>query len=171
MNGLPLPWVDPVHHTAPSTRTNGTDSRPKYILVIDDTPEILDLFRDILEAEGYEVSLYACDPKHLDEIEAQPPDLVILDYLIGGEPAGWQFLQMLKMTRGTAQIPVIVCTAAVNQIRELGAHLHRMGVGVVLKPFNVDDLLAEIEQHWTDRANKGAQMAHTDRGALEPTSV
>lgn len=166
MNGPLQPLVDPVPDPP---CPNGTIPRPKQILVIDDTPEILDLFRDILEAEGYAVTLYAYDPKHLDEIEAQPPDLIILDYLIGGEPAGWQFLQMLKMNRGTSRIPVIVCTAAVNQIRELGPHLRTMGVGVVLKPFNVEDLLDEIERHWRDLADQSATPAGTDRVAAHST--
>ena len=83
MNGSPQPRIAPV----PST--DGAAPRPKSILVINDTPEILDLFRDILEAEGYEVTLHAFDPKQLDEIEREQPDLIILDYLIGGEPAGW----------------------------------------------------------------------------------
>ncbi len=111
MNGSPQLETDSV------PPTDGTAPRPKRIVVINDTPEILDLFRDILEAEGYAVTLYAFDPKHLADIEQAQPDLIILDYMIGGEPLGWQFLQMLKMTRATEQIPVIICTAAVAQIQ------------------------------------------------------
>ena len=164
MNGSPPP-------AGPVPSTDGTASRPKRIIVINDTPEILDLFRDILEAEGYEVMLYAYDPKHIDEIERRQPDLIILDYLIGGEPLGWQFLQMLKMTRATEHIPVIICTAAVSQIQELEARLRSLGVGVVLKPFNIDDLLEEIERHWAELAGQAARSAGIDRGAPDPTTA
>jgi DNA-binding response OmpR family regulator len=41
-------------------------------------------------------------------------------------------------------VPVIVCTAAARQVEEFATHLDEMGVAVVLKPFDIDYLLAEI---------------------------
>ena len=164
MNGLLQERVE----SAPST--DGIGRRPKRILVINDSPEILDLFRDILEAEGFEVTLFTFDPKHLAEIERQQPDLIILDYMIGGEPLGWQFLQMLKMTRATEHIPVIICTAAVAQIQQLSGHLHSTGVGVVLKPFNIDDLHQEVERHWAGLADQASRSVGIEPNAPEPTA-
>ncbi|MDQ3540366.1 MAG: response regulator, partial [Chloroflexota bacterium] len=76
--------------------------------------------------------------------EALRPDLVILDFVIGGEAHGWQLLQKMKMTRQTMDIPVIVCTAALHLARELGGHLKAKNVGVVLKPFDIDELLQAV---------------------------
>lgn len=117
--------------------------RPR-VMVVNDTQEILELFRDILEEEGFEVSLYSFAFHDLKEIEEATPDLVILDFLIGGEAQGWQLLQKMKMHRGTQNIPVIVCTAAVQMVRELEGHLTAKGVGLVLKPFDIDDLVAQV---------------------------
>jgi CheY-like chemotaxis protein len=124
----------------------------RHVLVINDTPEILDLFRDLLGDEGYRVTtdnFAAPFGQKLQEVKELRPDLIILDFIIGGEEFGWQFLQMLKMDRGTRNIPVIVCTAAVTQVRELQNHLDQMGVAVVLKPFDLDVLLAELDRVWT----------------------
>ncbi len=44
----------------------------------------------------------------------------------------------------TARVPVVVCTAAVDLVTELGAHLTKMRVQVILKPFEIDDLYAAI---------------------------
>jgi CheY-like chemotaxis protein len=118
---------------------------PRRILVVNDTQEILDLFRDLLEEEGYHVSVYSYAFRDLEEVKKVAPDLVILDYIIGGEDYGWQLLQKLKLDRETAKLPVIVCTAAVRQVREMEGRLHEKGVAVVLKPFDIDDLLREIE--------------------------
>jgi len=120
-----------------------------HVLVINDTPEILDLFRELLGEAGYRVSTERFTgeaDRLLTAVKELKPDLVILDYIIGGEGLGWQLLQLLKMDRATRTIPVIVCTAAVRQVEELRPHLEELGVGVVLKPFDIDHLLAEVAQ-------------------------
>ena len=120
----------------------------RHVLVVNDTQEILDLFKEILEEEGYRVSLYSYAFRDLDDVKQDCPDLIILDFIIGGENHGWQLLQKLKLDRETAKIPIIVCTAALNVVRELEGHLREKGVGVVLKPFDIDDLLREVTLHW-----------------------
>lgn len=114
------------------------------VLVVNDTQEILDLFRDILEDEGYDVVLSSFGFKELDDIREINPDLVILDFLFGGEPHGWQLLQKIRMTRDMKDLPIIVCTAALKMAQELEGHLKSKNVGLVLKPFDIDDLLVEV---------------------------
>lgn len=123
----------------------------KHILVINDTPEILALFRDLLGEEGYRISTDNFEAPYdqmLHSARNLKPDLLILDFIIGGEPVGWQFLQMMRMDRATRDIPIMVCTAAVEQIRPLQNHLDQMGIAIVLKPFDIDVLLAEIAKVW-----------------------
>lgn len=124
-----------------------TSGQQKHILVINDTQEILDLFREILEEEGYRVSLYSAGFNDVHQIVAMDPDLVILDLLIGGESQGWQMLQKMKMARETADIPVVICTAAVSLARELEGHLRSKNVGLVLKPFDIDELVSEVQKY------------------------
>ena len=83
----------------------------------------------------------------LRRVKADRPDLLVLDFLIQDEGKGLQFLQMLRMDRETRDIPVVVCTAA-KLVEELQMHLDAMGVGVVLKPFDIDHLLAQIDKMW-----------------------
>lgn len=71
---------------------NGLNRQPqqqRHIVVVNDTQEILELFREILEKEGYRVSLYSYAFQDISDIEALRPDLVILDFVIGGEAHGW----------------------------------------------------------------------------------
>lgn len=149
-----LPWSSTPPASACSNNRRGdtgvikANEQPKKILVVNDTQEILDLFRDIFEEEGYEVFLYSFAFNDLVEIKRVCPDLIILDYMIGGEDYGWQVLQKLKMDRATANIPVIICTGALRQVRELEGHLKEKGVGIVLKPFDIDDLLHEVNECW-----------------------
>lgn len=132
-----------------------------HILVVNDTPEILELFRELLEAEGYGVSLYSYAFRDLDEIKRVKPDLMILDFIIGGEDHGWQLLQKLKMDRATADLPVIVCTAALRVVRELEGHLREKGVTVVLKPFDIDDLVAEVRARLPETSDPADKRSKT----------
>jgi DNA-binding response OmpR family regulator len=117
------------------------------ILVVNDTQEILELFRMLLEEEeGYDVVLSGFPIQQVEEIEHINPDLIILDLVLGDEKTGMQMLQMLKMQRSTAAIPVLVCTAALQIVREQEGYLVSQGVHVVYKPFEIDDLLANVKQ-------------------------
>lgn len=119
-----------------------------HLLVINDTPSILQVFKDLFEDEGFRVTLdtfssFDSGLKHRD-IKALCPDAIILDFLFGGEPLGWQLVQLLRMDPETRDIPVVVCTAAVKQAEELGAHLLKMKVEVVIKPFEIEDVIAAV---------------------------
>ena len=132
---------------------------PAHIMVINDTPEILDLFTILLEAEGYRVTTDRFTVElgeMLHRVGDLQPDLVVLDFIIGGEQQGWQFLQLLRMDSATLPIPVVVCTAAIAVVRELEAHLDEMGVRVVLKPFDIEQVLEAIAtQLHKSRADHG----------------
>jgi CheY-like chemotaxis protein len=124
---------------------------PKHILVINDDPAILTLFQELLDEEGYAVTLDKFGRQTgelLETIRTLSPDLVIMDFIIGHEDSGWQLLQAAKMDRGTRDIPVIVCTGAVRQVTELSQHLDEMGVHVVIKPFDIDHLIEVIGKTW-----------------------
>lgn len=112
----------------------------KHVLVVNDTEEIIELFRDIVEGLGFRISATTFAPEDLAAVKKIGPDLVIMDLLIGGETLGWQLLQKMKMSRETDSIPVIVCTAALDSVREQEGWLTSKGVKIVLKPFNIDDI-------------------------------
>jgi DNA-binding response OmpR family regulator len=116
------------------------------ILVVNDTQEILELFRLLLEEEGYEVVLAGFPFQQISDIEHVNPDLIILDFVFGDQKTGWQMLQMLKMRRSTATIPIIACTAALDLVREQEGYLVSQGVHVIFKPFDIDQLLASVKQ-------------------------
>lgn len=133
-----------------------TDAGRRHILVINDSPPLLDLFRELLEDEGFQVTTDTFSvevDQLLARIKTMRLDLVILDLIVGGERLGLQLLQMMKMDRATRDLPVIICTAAHTQAQEMESHLDQMGVAVVLKPFNIDHLLSEI-QHVLDRIGR-----------------
>lgn len=119
----------------------------KHVLVVNDTEEILDLFRSILEDLGHRMTAWSFSPDDLAKVTEIEPDLIILDLLMGPtELQGWALLQKLRMSPPTEALPVIVCSAATNWVREQEGWLAASGVKVVLKPFKVSDLERAIAQ-------------------------
>lgn len=138
------------------------------IMVINDTQEILELFDEILREEGYEVLLYSQAIEDMTEIERLKPDLIIIDYIIGGEKVGWQMVQKLRMRRATAKIPLIICTAAVKEVREIEGYLRMKGIGLVPKPFDIDDLLRAVELTLRLAGDSAALADAPPEGEREP---
>lgn len=120
-----------------------TPAQP-HILVIDDTPEIRDLFQELLDEEGYRVTLLSAVPDDLAAVRRFAPDLLLLDYSFGGTGAGWRLIEAATRDPDLARLPIVLCTAAVEAVRERAAELQAMGVAVVLKPFDLEELLAAL---------------------------
>ena len=119
---------------------------PAHILVIDDDQSILELFRLIFEPEGYKVTLSKSAFEDVQEVEQLKPDLIIMDFKLGRHEDGFLLLQKIKMYRPTKDIPIILCTAAVDIVVEQENVLREKGIPILYKPFDVDELLRVTER-------------------------
>ena len=111
-----------------------------YILVVDDEPAIVAVVRGRLEQEGFGVRAVASGEEALAHVEADPPDLVVLDVMLPGID-GFKVLRRLRGTGCT--VPVIMLTARDEDVDkivglELGADDY------LAKPFNPRELSARI---------------------------
>lgn len=118
----------------------------KHILVLNDTQEIQELFKILLQEEGYQVSTFSYGTEDLEVVRRVQPTLIIADYPpVVREEQGWQFVQKIKMARDLAHIPIIVCTTNLRSIRDTEGWLGSKGILVVPKPFSVEELLTAVE--------------------------
>jgi DNA-binding response OmpR family regulator len=121
-----------------------TAARPgigKRVLIVNDTQEILELFDEILRQMGFEVVLMSYAPRELEQIRNTDADIVILDFIFGPrELEGWQLLQKIRMDPALETIPIIVCSAAMTEVKQQEGYLTEQGVLIVLKPFTVSQL-------------------------------
>lgn len=114
----------------------------KRILVVDDSPAILDVIVLALQAEGYEVSTSltgAC----FRQMQHNLPDLILLDVLLSGEDGG-EICQRLKSDEQTRRIPVILISAHTGlpeTARGCGAD------GFLVKPFHLTNLRDIVNKH------------------------
>lgn len=122
----------------------------KQILVVDDKNELLHLMRRVLEDEQYQVSILQDGREAFNSVKSQLPDLLILDLKLG-TVSGQDILKQLKDDHVTADIPVIVYTAAVLEAEEVNRLVlsnprHYHDVHVVQKPFELNNLLTLVQQ-------------------------
>jgi DNA-binding response OmpR family regulator len=117
----------------------------KTIVVVNDSPELLELAEMLLGDEDFDVKVALKGTGALELIRATLPDVVILDIRLP-DVSGWDILQALKLDPNTSAIPVLVCSAAVQELRSLDAQLTRMGVDVLIKPFAIDTLLDKVRK-------------------------
>jgi DNA-binding response OmpR family regulator len=117
----------------------------KSVVVVNDSPDLLELAEILLRDEDFDVKVALMGARALDLIRTTMPDLVILDVRLP-DVSGWDILQTLKLNERTASIPVLVCSAAVQELRDLEAQLASMGVEVLIKPFAIDTLMEKVRR-------------------------
>ena len=121
----------------------------KRILVVDDRNELLHLMRRVLEDEQYQVSILQDGRDAYARVKSMPPDLLILDLKLG-DMSGQDILKQVKGDAATADVPVIVYTAAVLEADEVTKLIESNpqfynGVSLLRKPFELTALLDKVE--------------------------
>jgi CheY-like chemotaxis protein len=122
------------------------------ILVVDDDPDILSTTRVALERAGYEVLTAANGLEGLGAVRISRPDLVLLDVMLPGEN-GYRVARAIREDEAAGVYEhrnrIILFTA-----RDLSNEPDREQMfsdfaqpdRVIYKPFDLDDLMAQIEQ-------------------------
>ena len=113
-------------------------------MVINNSDDILALFHKILSTDDCQVFLQFFLNSDLNEVRRIQPDLIILDYYVGREGVGWEFLQLLRMEDSTAEIPVLICTTAIKLANEIAGYLATKRVSILRKPFISRDLVSSV---------------------------
>lgn len=92
-----------------------TNEQPKTrILVVDDDQTLLDMYKERLEAGGYEVITAANGEEGLARAVDHLPHCILLDILMP-KVNGFDVLENLKMNEETKNIPIIMLTALVQE--------------------------------------------------------
>ena len=140
---------------------------PAKILVVDDTPQNVKLLTDLLTVKGYSVVTAASGTEALARIEAERPDLVLLDVVMPGM-SGYEVCQRIRADKANGIMPVVMVTAldpAAERIKGLDAGADDF----LTKPINLPELLARvrsllrIKQLYDTVETQSAQLAELNR--------
>ena len=140
---------------------------PARILVVDDTPQNVKLLTDLLTVKGYAVVTAASGAEALVRIEADRPDLVLLDVVMPGM-SGYEVCQRIRADKANGIMPVVMVTAldpASERIKGLDAGADDF----LTKPINLPELLARvrsllrIKQLYDTVETQSAELAELNR--------
>ncbi len=105
------------------------------ILIVDDEVHSRETLRDVLEDEGYQVTVARDGEEALAQLHATTPKLMILDLLMPGMSGNTLYDEMQK-SPALAKVPVLVTTSDPTRAPR--------GVPTLAKPLTLDQLLSLV---------------------------
>jgi len=124
---------------APARRPPGT-----IVLVADDDPLIRDICQTLLQEEGYRVTVARTGQEARDQVGQTRPAVILLDIMMPVED-GLAACATLQADPGTQAIPVVIMSAT-DRIAERAAAAGCAPAAILVKPFDLDDLLQVVRQ-------------------------
>ncbi|MCX5632246.1 MAG: response regulator, partial [Phycisphaerae bacterium] len=112
------------------------------IMIVDDEQDIVIIIGKVLKKSGYGVITAADGLECLKKLENELPDLILLDNIMPNMD-GKTVLLKLKASKRTANIPVIMITALVDQEHITSAQKGG-AVEYIVKPFDYTVMLEKI---------------------------
>ncbi|GAC1470268.1 MAG: hypothetical protein NVS2B16_04980 [Chloroflexota bacterium] len=131
------------------------------IAVVNDDTVFLSLMAELIKDAGWETVILREGDAAYQIIKENRPDAVILDLRLEHPDTGWKVLELIKLDPATRHIPIIVCSAAIDDLRVREDWLDEHGIATLLKPFDIDDLYRCLEIALDRRAP-------VDIGSIEP---
>jgi sigma-B regulation protein RsbU (phosphoserine phosphatase) len=135
------------------------------ILIVDDTPANLRLLSQMLAEQGYHVRPVPDGPLALAAVQAEPPDLILLDIRMP-EMDGYQICDRLKADAQARDIPIIFISA-LDATQDKVRAFRAGGVDYITKPFQVEEVLARVETHLALRGLQRQLLDANERMAQE----
>ena len=113
--------------------------------MIDDSVMLLSFVEEVLTEAGYQVVTAPSARESLDASIADPPDLILLDYVLP-EMKGDEISRRLFENPATAEIPVVYMSGFGADL-QLDGITNRNVIGFLNKPFTSDLLIETVEKH------------------------
>jgi len=111
------------------------------VVVVDDSPEMLLMFKIFLKNSGYQMFPAVTARDALDSIDRIAPSAIILDIVLRAEQT-WTLLAHLKEHPATKHIPVLIVSAIEDQAKAF----HLGADGYLVKPLQRASLLGELDR-------------------------
>ncbi len=121
----------------------------KYILIVDDDPDMVETVGIMLESKGYEVGKAYDGIEGEESIRQRQPDVLVLDVMMPRKN-GYVLCSELKKNEKTKNIPIILLTAVGEAVRST-TYSHADGKmteaeDYISKPVDVQTLVNSIER-------------------------
>ena len=126
--------------------------RTYHILVCDDDPNSREIVQTFLESRGYEVRTAANGEAALAAVQAEVPDLLLLDVMMPGMD-GWEVARTLKAHTDYADIRVVMMTAR-SDFSDKQKGLQAGADDYLVKPIQLEDLGNTVRRNLEVRSRR-----------------
>jgi DNA-binding response OmpR family regulator len=124
----------------------------KNILIVDDDRDLTNSVKAYFEARGYTVRMAHCGADGMHEIEANRPDLILLDIMMDCDADGFNLAYKLKEDKEYREIPIVILSGYMDHLKDkLKSFEFVMGrdwpaVEEIKKPASLAGIEAAIER-------------------------
>jgi len=133
--------------------------RSPKVLVLNNDNAFLDLMREVLGDEGYDVTVRKVWDGAYEVVKRTNPDLIILDVLLDNAGAGFQLVDLLTLDPSTRSIPIVIASTSTQQLKERTEAFTTMGIPIIGKPFDLEILLGVVHRALQAGTREGAHAA------------
>ena len=113
------------------------------ILIVDDSPTEVHVFKTMLEKNGYTVSVAVTGEEGIERAKEIVPDLVLMDIVMPGIN-GFQATRQLATNEITANIPVIIVTTKDQETDKVWG-IRQGAKDYIVKPVKEKDLIDRVK--------------------------
>ncbi|MEM8543858.1 MAG: hybrid sensor histidine kinase/response regulator [Cyanobacteria bacterium P01_H01_bin.119] len=114
------------------------------ILIVDDNPTNLAVLTEALADTGYETAVATSGEEAIEQIDYEPPDLILLDVMMPPGIDGFETCRRIKAAAHTQHLPIIFMTALTDTAQKVKGF--SLGAAdYITKPFQQAEVIARVQ--------------------------
>lgn len=120
---------------------------PKYILLVDDDPDLTLANRLVLESAGYQVGTASSGQEGLQKMRERKPDLVLMDVMMASPLEGYYVTQQIAEDETLREVPIIMVSsiASTQYAETFPTDQYLNIVEFISKPIEPEKLLERVK--------------------------
>ncbi|OGO19541.1 MAG: hypothetical protein A2Z14_06460 [Chloroflexi bacterium RBG_16_48_8] len=115
------------------------------ILIVEDEKDAVEMYRIVLEVEGYQVMVAYTLQAAIKQLEKKKPDLVLLDVVLRGS-SGLDLCEKIRQDPELADMPIVIISN-LDSPEDIRAGLDAGANVYLTKPISQDELLEAVQQN------------------------
>jgi len=115
------------------------------ILIVEDEKDAVEMYRIVLEVEGYQVMVAYTLQAAIKQLEKEKPDLILLDVVLRGS-SGLDLCELVRKDPGLEDLPIVIISN-LDSPEDIKAGLDAGANVYLTKPISQDELLEAVQQN------------------------
>jgi DNA-binding response OmpR family regulator len=124
------------------------------ILIVEDEKDTVEMYRIVLEVEGYQVMVAYTLQGAIKQLEKKKPDLVLLDVALRGT-SGLELCENIREDPESADLPIVIISN-LGSPEDIKAGLDAGANAYLTKPISQDELLEAVHQNLLPQSPESA---------------